>query len=185
MTEKCSAALAEVAAAEEARSRALANSVPAPRKTAPAPVPAKSVPAPAKKPSVPANPVPARAEKKTAPSTPHAFAEDDFAQQYANFDEASVAPAETAVPAETAAPSARVSRESGARSATAEEVRASVPEALRTLVGESFRAAFTRYVPASDVRIFSRHGEISSEKTDVPAEDSDADSEASGEPGED
>ena len=161
MTEKCSAALAEVAAAEDARSRSLANPAPAPRKTAPAPVPA--------------NPVPARAEKKPAPPATHAFAEDDFAQQYANFDEASVAPAETAVPAEPAAPPVRGSREScGARSATAEEVRASVPEALRTLVGESFRAAFTRYVPAEEVRIFSRHGEISSEKTEAPAEDSEA-----------
>lgn len=173
MTEKCSAALAEVAAAEDARSRALANPAPAPRKTATAPVPANPVPAPAKKPSVPANLVPARAEKKPAPPATHAFAEDDFAQQYANFDEASVAPAETAVPAEPAAPPVRGSREScGARSATAEEVRASVPEALRTLVGESFRAAFTRYVPAEEVRIFSRHGEISSEKTEAPAEDS-------------
>lgn len=89
-----------------------------------------------------------------------------------------MAPEETSVPAE---PSASVPRQSGARSATAEEVRASVPEMLRTLVGENFHAAFTRIVPASDVRIFSRHGEISSDKSDVPAEDS----EASGELGED
>lgn len=115
-------------------------------------------------------------------------ADDDFAQQYANFDEASVASPETFSASAAGASPRRASPraaltagvpdepESGTRRASAEEVRETVPAAIRELVERSFQSAFTRFVPASDARIFSAHGEISSDRAEPSAEDVQADS---------
>ena len=59
---------------------------------------------------------------------------------------------------------------SGVRRASEDEVRESVPEALRAFVERSFQSAFTRFVPAVEARVFSSRGEIASEKADAAGE---------------
>lgn len=132
-------------------------------------VPAPSVPAARKEVSEKA-PAPVPAEKKTPPKTPvspkksvpvpapvPAPAEDDFAAQYANFDEASVASfAQESVPAEVSpravpAPASVAKKDSAALKAAIE----SVPVAIRDFVAEHFQGRFDHVVPADEAHVFS------------------------------
>lgn len=96
--------------------------------------------------------------------------DDDFTSRYANFDEASVAPADNAdnFSSTNDAYSSATRKDETAALKAAE---ACVPAAIRDYLESQFRVKFNRYVPADEVRIFSIRGEIGSGET--PDTDSD------------
>lgn len=98
--------------------------------------------------------------KVTDPQLPPA--DDDFARQYANFDEASVAevvstptesPAQRAVAPKT--PTVNIS-------AVLSAAKENVPENVRTYLAERFQVEFSRYVPAGEAQFFSIFGDVTS-----------------------
>lgn len=104
---------------------------------------------------------PIRSREETPPPKP-APADDDFASQYANFDEASVAPGDTehfSQPIDVPAPARRDD------SAALKAAEARVPATIRDYLAAQFQVRFDRYVPAGEVRIFSSRGEICSAET--------------------
>lgn len=149
LTAKCEAALAEAAAVADVP----APSVPAARKEvsekAPAPVPAEKK-TPPRTPASPKKSVP-------VPAPVPAPADDDFAAQYANFDEASVASfAQESVPADVSpravpAPASVAKKDSAALKAAIE----SVPAAIRDFVAEHFQGRFDHVIPADEAHVFS------------------------------
>lgn len=156
MTAKCEAALEEVAA------QAQAHFVPAEKKLNPNRVPAK-----------PVNPREENSAKIVAetkpPAPPQTTPDDDFLSRYANFDEASVAPAKSEeIEPE---PPKRAVRPDAEKIKNAE---ANVPASLRDYLADRFQTRFSRLVPAEDARIFSSHGEIvATDSADLPQEETD------------
>lgn len=155
MTAKCEAAL------EEAAAQAQPHFVPTEKKSNLNRVPAKS--------PEPREENPARIVEKATPSALPAASDDDFLSRYANFDEASVAPAKSEeIEPE---PPKRALRHDAEKIKNAE---ANVPASLRDYIAERFQTRFSRLVPAEDVRIFSSHGEIvTAESADSPQEEAD------------
>ena len=155
MTAKCEAALEEVAA------QAQAHFVPAGKKLKPNRVPAKTV--------NPREENSAKIVAETKPLAPTATPDDDFLSRYANFDEASVAPAKSEeIEPE---PPKRALRPDAEKIKNAE---ANVPASLRDYLADRFQTRFSRLVPAEDARIFSSHGEIvATDSADLPQEETD------------
>ena len=106
---------------------------------------------------------------ETKPLAPTATPDDDFLSRYANFDEASVAPAKSEeIEPE---PPKRALRPDAEKIKNAE---ANVPASLRDYLADRFQTRFSRLVPAEDARIFSSHGEIvATDSADLPQEETD------------